>query len=157
MTRIFAKSSLNGENEENSTNKSASASKLSPEAKETKEDFLVSLITSGAKKSQQPLNPEEKEGKSPRNKQSLLGKRKGWWQKLSLRRKAIIIAVALGALPVIFVGGIAYQLSANSVKERIIKEHENRTVGIRDAFRFALAQLVDDAGTIAHSPPVYYS
>lgn len=49
---------------------------------------------------------------------SLSGKRDGFWQQLSLRSKATILAVMMSALPVMGVGFVAEQLAGNALLEK---------------------------------------
>ncbi|PSF37948.1 hypothetical protein C7H19_08215 [Aphanothece hegewaldii CCALA 016] len=42
-----------------------------------------------------------------------------WWSKLSIRTKAILLAIAIGTLPVLTIGGLSYNLSSNAMDEII--------------------------------------
>ena len=75
----------------------------------------------------------------------------GWWQQTGLQRKATIIALALGVIPVAAVGGISYKVASRSVAEQIVTEQETRTFDIRQKVTFFLNHIVEDAQIIANS------
>ncbi|MGB7442778.1 MAG: methyl-accepting chemotaxis protein, partial [Coleofasciculaceae cyanobacterium] len=67
-------------------------------------------------------------------------KRRGFrWQALSLRVKATILAVAIATIPVLTVGGVAYQFASSSVKKQINQVQLSRTQALAEQFhRFLL-------------------
>ncbi|MGK7952941.1 MAG: methyl-accepting chemotaxis protein [Xenococcaceae cyanobacterium] len=74
-----------------------------------------------------------------------------WWRQTGLRRKATIIALALGIIPVAVVGGIAYQVASRSLEQQIFTEQETRTFDIRQKVTFFLNHVVEDAQALASS------
>jgi methyl-accepting chemotaxis protein PixJ len=46
------------------------------------------------------------------------------WSALSLRTKATVLAIALGTIPTLAVGGIAYTLASKSVTQQIVNTHQ---------------------------------
>jgi methyl-accepting chemotaxis protein PixJ len=83
---------------------------------------------------------------------SLPAKGLRFWKGLSLQHKATILAVAIGAVPVATVGGIAYAVANNSLEQQIIAEQENRTLDIKRGIGMAAQQTIDDAEMIGNSP-----
>ncbi|MGB7445339.1 MAG: methyl-accepting chemotaxis protein, partial [Coleofasciculaceae cyanobacterium] len=62
-------------------------------------------------------------------------KRRGFrWQALSLRVKATIIAVAIATIPVLTVGGVAYQFASSSVKKQINQVQLSRAQALAEQF-----------------------
>ena len=122
----------------------------------TNDSFPFSLVPTGVSEIKKPLQSKKKEQQIGRElialQQKLTRQLTGCWKNLSLRNKAMILAIAIGAIPVVAVGGIAYKTVGHSVREQIVTEQENRTVGIRNALINRVDRLVDDSETISHSP-----
>ena len=76
----------------------------------------------------------------------------GWWKQTGLQRKAMVIALALGVIPVAAVGGISYKVASRSLALQIVAEQESRTFDIRQKVNLFLNHVVEDAMTIADSP-----
>ena len=74
-----------------------------------------------------------------------------WWRQTGLQRKATIIALALGVIPVAAVGGISYKVASKSLAEQIVTEQETRTFDIRQKVTLFLNHIVEDTQTIAQS------
>ncbi len=142
MTQISLKPDRQKDKKENN-----SASQIAPS-----DSFLFSLIPTGVIEMAQPPKSKQKERQSPRALIRLQQQLMGCWKDLSLRNKAMILAIAIGVIPVAAVGGIAYKIASHSMEAQIITEQENRTVGIRNALIARVDRLVDDAETITHSP-----
>lgn len=75
-----------------------------------------------------------------------------YWQRMSLQRKATLLALAIGVIPIAAVGGIAHQLAARSLTRQIITDQENRTFELRQKVNFFTDKIISDANTIANSP-----
>ncbi|MBD2308424.1 GAF domain-containing protein [Chroococcidiopsis sp. FACHB-1243] len=84
--------------------------------------------------------------------QSSLSRGLRFWKGLSLQHKATILAIAIGAIPVATVGGVAYTIANSSLEQQIIAEQENRTLDVRRGIGMATQQIIDDAETIGNSP-----
>ena len=74
-----------------------------------------------------------------------------WWKHTSLQRKAMLIALALGVIPVAAVGGISYKVASKSLVRQIVSEQESRTFDIRQKVSLFLNHVVEDTHTIANS------
>ncbi|NET07569.1 MAG: GAF domain-containing protein [Symploca sp. SIO2B6] len=57
-----------------------------------------------------------------------------WLPAMSLRLKAMLLAIAVGTIPVLAIGGIAYQVANNSVKEQITKVQLTFTKSLAEQF-----------------------
>lgn len=149
MTQIILKKeSHQDENDRNSVDRQV----------EAKENFSVSAIDSEETRKKDVLFEFEKKSlrfKTFRIKtrMALLPKQlTSWWETVSLRNKAMIVAIAIGAIPVAGVGIIAHNLASHSLEKQIITEQENRAIGIKQSFKDAIERIVDDAKIISHSP-----
>jgi methyl-accepting chemotaxis protein PixJ len=142
MTQISLKPDRQKDKKEND-----SASQIA-----SKNSYYFSLIPTGASEMAQPPKSKQKERQIDRALIRLQQQLMGGWKDLSLRNKAMILAIAIGVIPVTAVGGIAYKIASHSIEAQIITEQENRTVGIRNALIAGVDRLVDDAETITHSP-----
>jgi methyl-accepting chemotaxis protein PixJ len=153
MTQTFLKPDSK---KDKSANNSASQTGSVKKPIRASESFPFSLVQTGVSEIKQPLKSKKKEQQIGRQlmllQQQLKRRLSGYWTDLSLRNKAMILAIAIGAIPVTAVGGIAYKIAGHSIREQIITEQENRTVGIRNALINRVDRLVDDAETITHSP-----
>ncbi len=83
---------------------------------------------------------------------SLPNRLTSWWETVSLRNKAMIVAIAIGAIPVAGVGMVAYKVASHSLREQIVTEQENHAIGVKQAVKDAIERLVDDVEIISHSP-----
>ncbi|MGL5872647.1 MAG: methyl-accepting chemotaxis protein [Xenococcaceae cyanobacterium] len=149
MTQIvLKKESHQDENDRNSVDRQV----------ETKENFAVSAIDSEEIRKKDVLFEFEKKSLRFKNFRiktriaSLPKQLASWWETVSLRNKATIVAIAIGAIPVAGVGIIAHNLASHSLEKQIITEQENRAIGIKQSFKDAIDRIVDDAKIISHSP-----
>jgi len=76
----------------------------------------------------------------------------GLWTKLSLRRKATIMALAIGVVPIATIGGVAHHLASQSLMKQIVAEQESRTFDLRQKVGLFVNQLINDTAAIASSP-----
>ncbi|MDJ0680594.1 MAG: methyl-accepting chemotaxis protein [Xenococcaceae cyanobacterium MO_167.B52] len=83
---------------------------------------------------------------------SLKERVKDYWKRLSLKRKATFLAVAIGVTPIVAVGGIAHNFAAKSMMRQIITDQESRTFDIRQKVSLFTNHVISDANTIANSP-----
>jgi methyl-accepting chemotaxis protein PixJ len=74
------------------------------------------------------------------------------WKQLSLPKKATILALALGVIPIASVGGIAYKLASKSLMHQIVADQESRTFDLRQKVALFTSRAVGDAQSIATSP-----
>jgi methyl-accepting chemotaxis protein PixJ len=82
----------------------------------------------------------------------LLNRLNNWWEKVSLRNKAMIVAIAIGSIPVAGVGMVAYNVASHSLRAQIITEQGNHAISVKHAFKDAIERLVDDVKILSHSP-----
>lgn len=67
-----------------------------------------------------------------------------WWQKLSLRVKATSLAVAIGTIPLLTFGTVAYQITNNQLTKDVIYQQQARAVATNQIVsRFMLERYGD--------------
>jgi methyl-accepting chemotaxis protein PixJ len=76
----------------------------------------------------------------------------GGWQKLSLRTKATIAAIAIGTLPLVAIGTIAYQIADFEITQDILQSKEVRAVGLADKVNRYMFDRLADIRTMADQP-----
>ncbi|MDJ0574899.1 MAG: methyl-accepting chemotaxis protein [Xenococcaceae cyanobacterium MO_234.B1] len=86
-----------------------------------------------------------------RKKSSLPERAANYWKQLSLRRKATLLALAVGVTPILAVGGIAHELAAQSMMTQVIRDQESRTFDIRQKVSIFAEHVISDANTLANS------
>lgn len=74
------------------------------------------------------------------------------WTGLDLRRKATLIALAIGIVPIATVGGVAHHLATQSLMKQIVMDQESTTLEIRQKVSLFTDHLIDDVHAIARSP-----
>ncbi len=74
------------------------------------------------------------------------------WAKQNLGTKARIIAICLGVMPVVIVGGNASNYARQSMKESIIIEQEGRTADLANEVSIFIQGILDNTKAIASSP-----
>jgi methyl-accepting chemotaxis protein PixJ len=75
-----------------------------------------------------------------------------WWTKLSLKAKATILAVAIGTVPVVTVGGVAYYASNQAFTNQISNAEEARATGMADKVNRFMAERYGDVQTLSNAP-----
>ncbi|MCG9889591.1 MAG: methyl-accepting chemotaxis protein [Thermosynechococcaceae cyanobacterium MS004] len=71
---------------------------------------------------------------------------------LSLRTKAIAVAIALGTIPTMGVGGIAYTLASTTVTQQITSEHQQKAVDAVDKLTRFVFERYGDIQVLANLP-----
>ena len=74
------------------------------------------------------------------------------WTGLDLRRKATLIALAIGIVPIATVGGVAHHLATQSLMKQIVSDHEGTTLEIRQKVSLFTNHLISDIDAIGSSP-----
>ncbi len=69
---------------------------------------------------------------------------KNRWRKLSLRNKATMLAIAIGTLPVLLVGGTAYQFASHSLTKEITDSQTDKTIEVLDKLAFYMRERYGD-------------
>ncbi len=72
------------------------------------------------------------------------GQSSGRWQKLSLKNKATALAIMLGTLPVMLIGGTSYFLANQSLTNQITAAQQDRTVEVLDKAAFYMRERYGD-------------
>ncbi|MGL5874582.1 MAG: HAMP domain-containing protein, partial [Xenococcaceae cyanobacterium] len=67
-----------------------------------------------------------------------------WFQNLSLKTKTTVLAIALGTIPVVAIGAIAYQVASNSITDQVSKAEQTRAVGMSDKVSRFLVERFGD-------------
>lgn len=73
-------------------------------------------------------------------------------QQLSLKTKAVVLAIALGTLPVFTIGAIAYNLLNKSLTEQVTKGQQTQATGLVNTVNRYILERYQDIQTIAHLP-----
>ncbi|MGB7442231.1 MAG: methyl-accepting chemotaxis protein, partial [Coleofasciculaceae cyanobacterium] len=74
----------------------------------------------------------------------------GWWQKLSLRYKAITFALALSTLPVLAVGATAYYVTSLASTEQATQIEVERAIEVADKVKSFMAERYTDIQVMAN-------
>jgi methyl-accepting chemotaxis protein PixJ len=74
------------------------------------------------------------------------------WSALSLRTKATVLAIALGTIPTLSVGGIAYTLASKSVTQQIVNTHQNKADEAIDKLTRFVFERYGDIQVLANLP-----
>lgn len=74
-----------------------------------------------------------------------------WWQKLSLRTKAVTLAIALGVIPVLTIGTTAFLLARQSLTQNTINTQQAFTVAISDAVSRFMTERYGDVQALARN------
>ena len=88
---------------------------------------------------------------SPNQSQLLISQSKAnWWQKLSIAWKTIILAIAIGTVPVAMVGFLSHRLAKKSVNEQVVKIRENVAVDLQNEINLFMLERFKDIQIMAH-------
>ncbi|NJM78167.1 MAG: HAMP domain-containing protein [Acaryochloridaceae cyanobacterium RU_4_10] len=74
------------------------------------------------------------------------------WSALSLRAKATALAIALGTIPTIAVGGIAYTLASKAETQQIVNTHQHKAVEAIDKLTRFVFERYGDVQVLANLP-----
>jgi methyl-accepting chemotaxis protein PixJ len=74
------------------------------------------------------------------------------WSALSLRNKATVLAISLGTIPTLAVGGIAYTLASKSVTQQIVNTHQNKADEAIDKLTRFVFERYGDVQVLANFP-----
>jgi methyl-accepting chemotaxis protein PixJ len=74
------------------------------------------------------------------------------WSGLSLRVKATAVAIALGTIPTLAVGGITYSLANKIVTQNIIDDHQNKAGDVIDKMTRFMFERYGDVQVLANLP-----
>ncbi len=104
----------------------------------------------------QPRSQPEPKGVSPQPKPSTPKKaNKSWTDRLArlgLERKATLLAIALGTLPVLGIGGLAYVVADRTISDQITKSEQARSVGLADKVNRFMKERFGDIQILAKLP-----
>lgn len=78
----------------------------------------------------------------------------GWgrWQNLNLRTKVTLLAIALGVVPVIGIGAVAYSFADRSIVEQITQEKQDRVSGVASGLNGFMSDRYGDVQVLAQLP-----
>jgi methyl-accepting chemotaxis protein PixJ len=77
---------------------------------------------------------------------------KDWVARLGLGTKTTLLAIAIGTLPVIAIGGLAYQVADQKISDQITKSEQSRTVGLADKVNRFMDDRISDLQILAKLP-----
>ena len=75
-----------------------------------------------------------------------------YWQGFNLRRKAKIVALIIGLVPVATVGAVAHHLATQSLMTHIIRDQEGTALEIGQKVKLVTNHLISDINAMAKSP-----
>ncbi len=102
---------------------------------------------------QEPVDLGQKQGRSASEQQqvaSSLGRR--WWSRLSIKTKAILVAVLIGTTPVIAVGGIAYYFANQSITNQIKQAKRDRAAQLANEINLFMVDRFGDIQILGQNP-----
>ncbi|AFY46460.1 methyl-accepting chemotaxis protein [Nostoc sp. PCC 7524] len=73
-------------------------------------------------------------------------------KRLSLSTKAIILAIAVGTLPILSIGAIAYNLLNKSINEQITKAQQTEAITLADTVNQFISERYQDIQTLSNLP-----
>jgi len=77
---------------------------------------------------------------------------RSWWQGLSLRTKAVALAIALGTLPVLTIGATAYYFADHQLAKQIKQDKQSRVQALSDEIRYFMFERYGDIQVMANLP-----
>jgi methyl-accepting chemotaxis protein PixJ len=95
-----------------------------------------------------PLSKEEQVGRSTRKRQRFSDR----WRRLSLAKKATTLAIALGTLPVLGIGAIAYTLTDHSFRQQISAAQQASASRLSDKVNRFMLERYGDIQVLARLP-----
>lgn len=75
-----------------------------------------------------------------------------WWQKLGLRTKATALAIAIGVIPVIGIGTVAYYVAGQEIATEVKQSKESRTTSLTDKLNRFMFERYGDIQVFANLP-----
>ena len=75
-----------------------------------------------------------------------------WWQRVSLQKKATTVAVAIGTIPVLLVGGFAYYFAGKTLTEQVTESQLTITADMADKVNRFVSERYIDIQDIADLP-----
>lgn len=73
-------------------------------------------------------------------------------KRLSLSTKAVILAIAVGTLPILSIGAIAYNLLNKSINEQITKAQQTEAITLADTVNQFISERYQDIQTLSNLP-----
>lgn len=72
-----------------------------------------------------------------------------WWQQKSIRFKTTLLAIAIGTIPTLAVGSIAYYYAANSIEREIIDSRKSLVEDLQTQVNLFMGDRLDDIKVMA--------
>jgi methyl-accepting chemotaxis protein PixJ len=72
-----------------------------------------------------------------------------WWQRLGLRAKATLLAIALGTMPVVGIGSLAFYFAGQSMTKQVSTAEEARAAGMADKVNRFMFERYGDIQVLA--------
>jgi methyl-accepting chemotaxis protein PixJ len=92
---------------------------------------------------------EDTQPQPNRDPSKLLGKRSIW---SSIRLKATLLAMAIGTLPVIGIGGVAYYFANQSITQKVASDQQFKTIELADKLNLFMFERFGDIQVLANLP-----
>ncbi|MBE9044483.1 HAMP domain-containing protein [Pleurocapsales cyanobacterium LEGE 10410] len=74
----------------------------------------------------------------------------GWGKSLTLKTKATLLAIAIGTIPVLAIGGTAYYFANRSITRQIVENGETLTVNLQDKVNLFMKERFNDIQAMAN-------
>lgn len=78
--------------------------------------------------------------------------RRPWWDRLSVKTKAIVVAVLMGTTPVVAVGAIAYYFANRSITEQIKQSKQDQASQLANEIDLFMSERFGDIQVLAQLP-----
>ncbi|WP_404790354.1 methyl-accepting chemotaxis protein [Altericista sp. CCNU0014] len=75
-----------------------------------------------------------------------------WWANLGLKAKATFLAIAIGTVPVVGIGGVAYSVSSQALTNQISNAEKTRAEGMADKVNRFMVERYGDIQVLAEQP-----
>jgi twitching motility protein PilJ len=90
--------------------------------------------------------------KSRRKPNSSLNRALGAFKRLNLRSKATVLAIAIGTLPVLGIGSLAYHIASQSISNKISALQQSEAKGLADKVNRFMIERYSDIQVLANLP-----
>jgi methyl-accepting chemotaxis protein len=72
-----------------------------------------------------------------------------WWQRLSIRTKAVFIAMTIGTFPILLVGSTTYLVTNQSIQRQVLQAEEAGALNLEDKLNNFIAERYSDIQSFA--------
>src|SRR5579883_1275869 len=73
----------------------------------------------------------------------------GWWQRLSVRTKAVFLAMTIGTFPILLVGSTTYLVTNQSIRQQVLQTEETRALDLQSKLNNFMDERYSDIQSFA--------